>query len=116
MPNTPKNITPSGGFWHNIALQIKLFLRLMGDNRVNPFIKLIPFVSLVYLINPFDIPGPLDDVAVAGLGIYLFIELCPQDVVQEHLRTLRNTTLDDETFSEDQGEIIDAEFHEEGDE
>lgn len=111
MPENPKKIKPSDGFIHGLSLQFKLFLRLMGDNRVNPFLKLIPFASLLYFLNPFDIPTPLDDFAIIGLGIYMFIELCPPDIVDEHMKRLRNIELDPE-ISQDE-DVIDVEFHEE---
>ncbi|MEM5774228.1 MAG: hypothetical protein AAGU05_04440, partial [Anaerolineaceae bacterium] len=75
MPNPSNKMVPSGSFLHELALRIKLILRLMGDKRVNPFVKIIPVASLVYLINPIDIPTPIDDAAVLGLGMYLFMEL-----------------------------------------
>jgi uncharacterized membrane protein YkvA (DUF1232 family) len=97
MDNSPKRIIPSsGGFLHELALRIKLILRLMGDKRVNFFVKLLPIFSLLYIVNPIDIPGPLDDAAVVGLGMYLFFELCPPDVVQEHLNELRGVNIDEE--------------------
>lgn len=110
MTRTNKNIVPSGGFLHELALRIKLILRLMGDRRVNPFLKLIPVASILYLINPFDIPTPLDDAAVLGLGMYLFVELCPQEVVTEHLKNLRNITVIRSDSSPDGASVVDAEF------
>ena len=41
-------------------------------------------------MNPIDIPGPIDDIAVLSLGFYLFTEMCPPDVVEEHMKNLRN--------------------------
>lgn len=84
----------SGGMFRDLVLRLKLIVRLMGDNRVNPFLKLLPIGSLIYLIFPFDlisvIPGvsALDDMAIVSLGAYLFIEFCPPDVVQEHMQKL----------------------------
>lgn len=112
MPKSSKQITPSGGFLHELALRIKLILRLMGDSRVNPLLKLLPVASVLYIINPIDVPGPLDDAAVVGLGMYLFMELCPPEVVQEHLEKLRNVDLDSGA-GKGEDEIVDAEFHEE---
>jgi hypothetical protein len=36
--------------------------------------------------------GPIDDAAMLGLGCYLFIELCPKDVVEEHIQQLKNSS------------------------
>lgn len=79
-PEPPGSIAP----WQ-VGRTIKLTLRLMGDRRVNIFLKLIPIASVLYVISPFDFPGPVDDFAVLLGGPYLFIELCPDDVVAEHL-------------------------------
>lgn len=112
MPNSSNKIVPSGGFLHELALRIKLILRLMGDRRVNLFVKIIPVASVLYLVNPIDLPTPIDDAAVLGLGMYLFMELCPQDVVTEHLKQLRNINVI-RTESDPENEIVvDAEFEE----
>lgn len=87
-------VSSNNGMLRDLMLRLKLILRLMGDNRVNPFIKLLPVASLVYLVFPFDlisvIPGvsALDDLAIVSMGAYMFIELCPPDVVQEHMQKL----------------------------
>lgn len=87
-------VRSDGGMLRDLVLRIKLIVRLMGDRRVNPFLKLLPVASLVYLFFPFDlisvIPGvsALDDVAIVSLGSYMFVEFCPPDVVEEHMRQL----------------------------
>ncbi len=104
-------VSSGGGVVRDLVLRFKLIIRLMGDRRVNPFIKLLPVASLAYLIFPFDlisvIPGvsALDDVALVSLGAYLFIEFCPSDVVQEHMQSLTSNM--DAVSSHD--EIVDAE-------
>jgi uncharacterized membrane protein YkvA (DUF1232 family) len=78
------------------VLRLKLILRLMSDRRVNFLLKLLPLASLAYLIWPIDLApglalpiiGALDDAAIVGLGAYLFVELCPPGVVQEHMKNL----------------------------
>jgi len=87
-------VPTSGSALRDMVNRLKLIVRLMGDNRVSPFLKLLPIASLVYLISPVDlvmgIPGvsALDDMALISLGAYLFIEFCPADVVAEHMRQL----------------------------
>jgi hypothetical protein len=88
--NDKRKIVPSGGFFDELVMRAKLVFRLMGDRRVNLFTKALPVAGLTYFIWPIDIPGPLDDVAVLGLAVYLFVELCPPEVVEEHLRNLRS--------------------------
>lgn len=84
--------TPSGGVISGLALRIKLIMRLMGDRRVSPLLKLVPVGTLVYLVVPDLIPFVIDDAAVIGVGMTLFVELCPQHVVEEHMRALRGST------------------------
>ncbi len=86
-----RQLTPrpeGGGFFQDLSTRAKLILRLLGDRRVNVFLKLLPIGSVVYLLMPDLAPGPIDDAAVIWLGAYLFVELCPPDVVQEHMRAL----------------------------
>ena len=103
---------PGGGVFGEIGLRAKLILRLMMDKRVNFLLKLLPVGSVVYMFNPFDIPGPLDDVAIVSLGLYLFVELCPPAVVREHMRNLRSV-VDSSAFQPKvDDEVVDAEFRE----
>lgn len=89
-PKGRKIIYPKGSVVEDLTLRIKLILRLMGDNRVSIFLKALPVVSLIYLLFPDLLLGPVDDVAIIWLGAYLFVELCPPDVVQEHVDALRS--------------------------
>ena len=101
--------TPQSGMIHNLVIQAKLILRLIGDRRVSAWSKLVPIGALIYVISPIDlimgIPGldALDDAAVIGLGSYIFIELCPPAVVKEHMQAL-NSNMDEA----DGDEIVDA--------
>ena len=74
------------GFFQGISNRARLIVRLMGDKRISPLLKLLPIGSLVYLVVPMDLMPiiPVDDAAVLWLGSYMFVELCPQDIVQEH--------------------------------
>jgi uncharacterized membrane protein YkvA (DUF1232 family) len=104
-------VSSGGGVLRDLVLRFKLILRLMGDKRVNPFVKILPLASLAYLIWPIDliagIPGvsALDDVAIVSLGAYMFIEFCPPDVVQEHMQKLTSNI----DIVEGSDEIVDAE-------
>lgn len=102
-----------GNFLTKIGVQIRLIGRLMLDRRVNFLLKLIPIASLIYLINPVDIPTPLDDIGVVWLGFAIFIELCPPEIVNEHLANIHrvvDVTGRDSTAGD--GQVIDAEFRE----
>jgi len=110
------SITPSqGGVFKETILRVKLIFRLIGDRRVSPWVKLIPIAGLVYWISPVDlimgIPGidAIDDVAVLWFAQYMFIELCPPDVVRELSKQLSsNNTIVDEVNLGDE-EIVDGE-------
>ena len=104
-------IPPQGGMVRDFILRVKLILRLVGDKRVNPWLKLIPVAGLVYLISPIDlipdiafpIIGELDDAAVLWITNYFFVELCPPEIVNEHLKALSA-----KTGAKDDEEIVDA--------
>jgi uncharacterized membrane protein YkvA (DUF1232 family) len=85
---SPRLPGPSRGFFRQTALQVKLVWRLMRDRRVSPLLKLLPVATVVYVFIPDILPGPIDDTAVVLGGLWLFIELCPSEVVAEHLRDL----------------------------
>jgi hypothetical protein len=114
--NKQDKIAPyRGGVFSDLANRIKLILRLMADDRVSPLIKIIPIGSLIYLIFPDIAPGPVDDAAIIWLGTYLFVELCPPDVVEEHLAAIRRTIpggWQQSQFTSDE-EIVEGEFRDE---
>jgi hypothetical protein len=90
--NDPRQIIQSkGGFFRDLSLRVKLILRLIGDPRVSLLLKAIPIGSFVYLLFPDIAPGPIDDAAIIWLGTSLFVELCPPEVVAEHMEALRKT-------------------------
>jgi len=73
------------GIFTGMSRTVRLVLRLMADKRVNFFLKLLPIGTLVYLVSPLDAVIPaIDDAMVIGIGTYVFIELCPPEVVEEH--------------------------------
>jgi hypothetical protein len=92
MGDRQRNIVPSqgGGMLRELGLRLKLILRLMRDSRVNPLLKLLPVGTLVYLVVPDLVIGPIDDAIVIWLGSVLFVELCPPDVVKEHTDALHS--------------------------
>jgi uncharacterized membrane protein YkvA (DUF1232 family) len=71
--------------------------KLMFDNRVSLLTKLIPVATIAYVLSPVDfIPellvgplGAIDDVGIVLLGLTMFMQASPPDIVQEHLRALR---------------------------
>jgi uncharacterized membrane protein YkvA (DUF1232 family) len=101
-------VPASRGMTRDFVDRLKLIMKLMGDSRVSPWVKLIPIGAIAYLISPIDIimgiPGidALDDAAVLWIGSNLFVELCPPEVVQEHRQNL-GSNLEDSS-----GDIVDA--------
>ena len=85
-------LVPSGkgGVFNEISIRLKLIWRLLLDRRVNPLLKLLPLGSILYLAIPDLLPGPIDDAALLSLLSYVFVELCPSEVVQEHMDELTN--------------------------
>lgn len=114
-----QSIIPSqGGVLKDLTLRAKLVFRLLGDRRVSPWVKLIPVGALVYFISPIDlIPGGLlnvigavDDAAVLWLGYYMFVELCPPEIVRELAKNIvSNSAIVDEVKEEEEGDIVDGE-------
>ena len=105
----------SGGFFQELTLRIKLILKLLGDRRVNVLLKILPIGSLIYLVMPDIAPGPIDDAALIWLATYLFVELCPPDVVREHLEALKATRKVMDSYQETSqpevhGDVIDGEI------
>jgi len=96
------------GFFTGMGRTIKLVLRLIGDSRVNFFLKLIPIGALVYMVVPEAFPV-VDDALVVGIGTYLFIELCPPEVVEEHRARLAGLEEPGQE-SDDSGEVVDSLF------
>jgi uncharacterized membrane protein YkvA (DUF1232 family) len=109
--NSDIMVSPQGGMVRTFINRTKLILRLMGDRRVSPWVKLIPLGSLVYLVSPLDllmgVPGlaAVDDATVLWLGATFFVELCPPEVVEEHMKALAGTAGKDSASSD----VIDAE-------
>lgn len=106
-----KNINPRNfGFISNLVIQIKLVIRLMKDNRISPFLKILPFGGILYFVMPDLLIGPIDDAALLLGGSYLFLELCPPQIVAEHLQQLQfeRSQVNDTKPANDA--VIDAEF------
>jgi uncharacterized membrane protein YkvA (DUF1232 family) len=115
---TPRSIIPSqGNMFEEAIFRLKLIARLMGDRRVSPLLKLLPVGALAYLIWPLDliagIPGvsALDDIGILWLASYFFIELCPTQVLQDHVREMgdNNTIVEDAAHGEPPADVIEGE-------
>ncbi len=74
---------------------VRLFWRLVKDERVSVWAKSILVLALAYVIAPIDlIPdmiwglGEIDDLALVILACRTFLSLCPPEVVDEHVRRI----------------------------
>lgn len=84
------------GFAQELVEQLKLSFRLLIDSRVNLLLRGLTFLgglgSLIYILSPDPMPGPLDDITVGGVYYfltYVFVELSPKWVVREHRRSMK---------------------------
>jgi hypothetical protein len=89
--------------------QLQLIFRLLRDKRVHPLIKILPLISLIYLLYPDLVPGPFDDAVVIALFLQFFLTLIPDELIEEH-------KFDQEIQSQqinEEDHIIEGEFWEE---
>ena len=112
-------IPSQGSMIRDFIMRIKLIWALMKDRRVSSWLKVIPVAGLLYLVMPIDfvseialpVVGELDDAAVLWLTNYVFVELCPPDIVLQHVKQLTTGTPKadtDDVVDADSVEIKDA--------
>ena len=109
----PSDVGETAGVLAGIIKNARLVWRLLRDSDVPSSLKMIPPATLLYLLFPIDfIPdlvlglGQLDDIGVILLGLKLFIELCPQEIVRRHLQEMSSVSgsyrvVDDEGTSQE---------------
>ncbi len=94
---TQENAPEKGpGFWRDVWQQTRLVFRLIRDPEVPIYLKVVPFVGLLYVIMPIDlitdfapVIGQLDDITALIVGAKVFIELAPPQIVARHLQEIR---------------------------
>ena len=71
---------------------VRLFYRLITDERVPMLAKAVPWMGLLLMLTPpaleldmIPIVGELDWILIGYLSLKIFIWLCPPDVVREHV-------------------------------
>jgi uncharacterized membrane protein YkvA (DUF1232 family) len=79
----------SPGFWMNLFNSFRIAWKLLWDGRVPTSAKLVPILTVLYVLSPIDILpdvfvglGQLDDLAILLLGTQLFIAVSPKDIVE----------------------------------
>jgi uncharacterized membrane protein YkvA (DUF1232 family) len=94
-PIRPDNTGALVNWLQDVVRQARLAWRLFWDERVPLWTKFLPPLALAYVVFPLDILpdvalglGQLDDAAVFLIGLKLFIELSPPEVVRDHLLEL----------------------------
>jgi uncharacterized membrane protein YkvA (DUF1232 family) len=71
---------------------VRLFYRLISDERVPMLAKMVPAMGLLLMLTPpaleldmIPVIGELDWIVILYLSLKVFIWLCPPDVVREHV-------------------------------
>ena len=97
---TPQLPAPPGNILRQTIFRARLLWRLFRDSRVHWLWKLIPIGGIVYVLFPFDflpdlapVLGQIDDLGIFVGSLWLFMELCPDDVVKEHWDDLTAVTV-----------------------
>ncbi len=74
---------------------VRLYWRLFRDGRVSILAKAVLVLTLAYVVWPFDIIpdfvpviGEMDDLGILCAGLWLFVRLCPPEVVRERVREI----------------------------
>lgn len=108
-----------GNFFGDFTNRFRLIGRLIMDSRVSPLLKILPIGTLIYVVSPIDLlsMNPVDDAFVIWAGTTLFVELCPPQVVEEHMQLLTGMVSGqskDVPGPEVQDDVIEGEYTETG--
>jgi hypothetical protein len=81
-----------GGVISHLPQFVRVFYRLMRDERVSVFAKIVPFLILALMLTPpameldfVPIIGEIDWILAVYVALKVFVWLCPPDVVREHV-------------------------------
>lgn len=84
------------GFLREVWQQIRLVFYLIKDSDVPIYLKIVPFVGILYALFPLDIVadfipvlGQLDDLTLLLIGAKVFIEMSPPQVVARYMAQMR---------------------------
>lgn len=84
------------GFFREVWQQIRLVFYLIKDKEVPIYLKVIPFMGILYALFPFDfvadfvpVLGQLDDLTLLLIGAKVFIEMAPPQVVARYVTLMR---------------------------
>ncbi len=86
----------SSSFLGDLMNQIKLVYYLVRDRDVPIYLKVLPFLGVLYVLFPIDlitdiIPvlGQVDDLMILTIGAKVFIEMAPAQVVAKYMAQMR---------------------------
>ncbi|MBP9501710.1 MAG: DUF1232 domain-containing protein [Candidatus Promineofilum sp.] len=93
-------------FLQEVWQQIRLVFYLIKDREVPIYLKVVPFIGILYALFPLDIIadvvpvlGQLDDITLLLIGAKVFIEMAPPQVVARYMAQMRG---------EDTGKIVEG--------
>ena len=95
--NLAENLQKNPGLIKELWYQIQLVYRLMTDNEVPLYLKLMPILAIAYVVSPIDfVPGSLfpglgqlDDLTVLLLALRFFVGFVPPHLVEEHRQKMK---------------------------
>jgi uncharacterized membrane protein YkvA (DUF1232 family) len=97
MESDPMAAPRDEGFWREMWHQMRLVWFLIRDPEVPFYLKVLPLAAFIYILIPtdfipdvFPVVGQLDDLTALIVGGKVFIELAPQRVVAEHIRSMQS--------------------------
>jgi len=91
----PMNFTRVRTLLTEVPRQAKLAYCLLRDERVPAPPKAALLAALGVIVGPIDLPawvpvlGELDMLALGVLAVKVFVDACPEEVVQEHKEALK---------------------------
>ena len=98
MANTNKsfgNKLKDVGFLGELWQQIRLVFYLIKDREVPIYLKVLPFLGVLYALFPIDIItdivpvlGQIDDLTLLLIGAKVFIEMSPPQVVARYMEQM----------------------------
>ncbi len=88
---TPQHSKKSSDPIYELTLRLRILPQLLKDSRVHVWLKILPFIGLIFIFFPSLIISIPVTVFFVIIGFYLFFQLSPQAVVEEYLEKLRQT-------------------------
>lgn len=86
----------NASFLGDLVQQIKLVYYLVRDRDVPIYLKVLPFLGVLYVLFPIDIItdivpvlGQIDDLMILTIGAKVFIEMAPAPVVAKYMAQMR---------------------------